>query len=61
MNKLWAVVAVIVVFCIIAAACSSSDDSSSSSKSGFYGSDGKYHNYVPEFGNDVNSWMAENW
>lgn len=35
--------------------------SSSRSSGGFVGSDGKYHSYVPEFGNDVNSWMAENW
>ena len=28
---------------------------------GFVGSDGKYHAYVPEFGDDVNNWMKENW
>ncbi len=35
--------------------------SSSDSKDGFIGSDGKYHEYVPEFGDDVNNWMEENW
>ena len=40
---------------------SSSSSSSSSNKGGFVGSDGKYHAYVPEFGDDVNNWMAENW
>ena len=28
---------------------------------GFVGSDGKYHEYIPEFGDDVNDWMEENW
>lgn len=28
---------------------------------GFVGSDGKYHEYIPEFGDDVNNWMEENW
>ena len=28
---------------------------------GFIGSDGEYHKYVPEFGDDVNDWMKENW
>ncbi|MBR5825841.1 MAG: hypothetical protein IKY78_02030 [Clostridia bacterium] len=47
----------------IANSCSGSSSSSSSSinKNGFVGSDGKYHAYVPEFGDDVNNWMAENW
>ena len=40
---------------------SSSISSSSGGKNGFIGSDGKYHAYVPEFGDDVNSWMEENW
>ena len=42
---------------------SSRSHSSSSNKNsgGFVGSDGKYHAYVPEFGDDVNNWMAENW
>lgn len=31
------------------------------SKDGFYGSDGEYHKYVPEFGDGVNNWMEENW
>lgn len=35
--------------------------SSSSSKKGFYGSDGEYHPYIPEFGDDVNDWMENNW
>ena len=34
---------------------------SNKNSNGFVGSDGKYHNYVPEFGDDVNNWMAENW
>lgn len=34
---------------------------SSSSKDGFIGSDGEFHEYIPEFGDDVNSWMKENW
>lgn len=34
---------------------------SSSSKKGFVGSDGEYHSYIPEFGDDVNKWMEENW
>ena len=36
-------------------------NSYNSNSSGFVGSDGEYHNYVPEFGDDVNNWMAENW
>lgn len=36
-------------------------DGSNSNSGGFVGSDGEYHNYVPEFGDDVNDWMAENW
>ena len=30
-------------------------------ENGFIGSDGEYHKYVPEFGDDVNDWMKENW
>ena len=37
------------------------DDDSDSSKNGFIGSDGEYHPYIPEFGEDVNNWMEENW
>lgn len=40
---------------------SSKSSSSSSKKDGFVGSDGEYHAYVPEFGDDVNNWMEENW
>lgn len=30
-------------------------------KDGFVGSDGKYHKYIPQFGDGVNNWMKENW
>ena len=44
------------------ALCNGSGSSSSSDgKNGFIGSDGKYHAYVPEFGDDVNNRMEENW
>lgn len=65
-----ALVAVIVIgaiclVCLIddAASSSSSKQSSSSQsdKGGFVGSDGEYHPYIPEFGDDVNNWMEENW
>ena len=39
----------------------SSNASDSEYKDGFIGSDGKYHEYIPEFGDDVNNWMEENW
>lgn len=45
----------------LANSSSGSSSSSSSGKNGFIGSDGKYHAYVPEFGDDVNNWMEENW
>ena len=37
------------------------NNSKTDSKDGFIGSDGKYHEYIPEFGDDVNNWMEENW
>ena len=55
---------IIIVSVFIFSMCSDSGSSSSrssSSKSGFVGSDGEYHSYVPEFGDDVNNWMEENW
>ncbi len=33
----------------------------SNDKNGFVGSDGKYHRYIPQFGDGVNNWMKENW
>ena len=38
-----------------------SSSNSNKNSQGFVGSDGEYHNYVPEFGDDVNNWMADNW
>ncbi len=65
MKKIISAIAIILIIasmCICFAGCSSSSSSSrSSKKSGFYGSDGEYHEYVPEYGDDVNNWMAENW
>lgn len=67
MNDKVKIIIVILVIAVIlgvcAASCSSGSSSSSSSggKNGFVGSDGKYHNYIPEFGDDVNSWFEENW
>lgn len=55
------IIAVLFYFATCGDSGSSSSRSSSSKKNGFVGSDGKYHAYVPEFGNDVNSWMEENW
>ncbi|MBR6694319.1 MAG: hypothetical protein IKL62_05170 [Clostridia bacterium] len=59
------IIAIIIIGLIILIASSVSDSSSSNSdnnsKDGFIGSDGKYHEYVPEFGDDVNNWMEENW
>lgn len=40
---------------------SGSSSNYDNSDRGFVGSDGKYHAYVPEFGDDVNNWMKENW
>ncbi len=50
-----------VILAIVCFANYISDQVGSSSKSGFVGSDGEYHAYVPEFGDDVNKWMEENW
>jgi amino acid transporter len=36
-------------------------ESENTNPGGFIGSDGEYHNYIPEFGDDVNNWMEENW
>ena len=33
----------------------------SGGKKGFYDSQGEYHAYIPEFGEDVNNWMENNW
>ena len=60
MKKLIAILCVS-IFALSLCACGSSSSSGSSSRQGFTGSDGKYHDYVPEFGNDVNEWMANNW
>ena len=62
MKKIIALLLVLVL-CLSLVACggSSSRRSSSSSKKGFVGSDGEYHSYIPEFGDDVNDWMANNW
>lgn len=40
---------------------SSRRSNNSSSDRGFVGSDGEYHSYIPEFGDDVNDWMKNNW
>ncbi len=40
---------------------SNSSSSSSGGKKGFYDSQGEYHAYIPEFGEDVNNWMENNW
>ena len=59
------IIAIIVVIGGIIASCTSGNSSSSggsnSGSKSFIGSDGKEHAYVPEFGDDVNNWMAENW
>ena len=55
------VVIIAIVVCVSSCSSSGKRSSSSSKKDGFYGSDGKYHEYVPEFGDDVNKWMEENW
>lgn len=64
-RKIFSAIAVILVVamcaCFVGCSSSSSRKSSSSKKDGFYGSDGKYHEYIPEFGDDVNNWLAENW
>ena len=53
----------VLVLCLTLVACgdSSSSSYSSDSKKGFVGSDGEYHAYIPEFGDDVNDWLANNW
>lgn len=53
----FAIIGLLVAFILIG----SDDKSNSNEKDGFWGSDGKYHNYIPEFGDDVNNWMEENW
>lgn len=61
-NPILAIVIVIVFIIIACASCGSSSGSNSGGSSGgFVGSDGKYHEYIPEFGDDVNNWMEENW
>ena len=68
-DTLIGIIALVVAAIFFFATCGGSGSSSSSKKSsskssssgGFVGSDGKYHAYVPEFGDDVNNWMAENW
>lgn len=42
-------------------ASSKKSKNNQSEENGFIGSDGKYHEYIPEFGDDVNDWMEENW
>ena len=62
MKKIIALLLVLVL-CLSLVACGGGSSSrySSSSKNGFVGSDGEYHPYIPEFGDDVNDWMADNW
>jgi len=67
-NKL-PIIVIVIIIAIIAIIVSgkgsssshSSNSNNNSNKGGFYGSDGKYHYYVPEFGDDVNNWMENNW
>lgn len=64
-KTIFIIVCIILVICGVIASCTSGNSSSgrksSSSSGSFVGSDGKEHAYVPEFGDDVNNWMAENW
>ena len=61
--KLVCVILTIMMLVVCFAGCggSSSPSYGSSNSGGFVGSDGEYHSYIPEFGDDVNNWMAENW
>lgn len=67
-KSLIAIALVVVMICALFTGCFSSSSSgssysgsSSSSKKGFVGSDGKYHEYNPNYSKEVNDWMAENW
>ena len=64
--KLVCVILAVMMLVVCFAGCggshsSGSHSSGSSNSGGFVGSDGEYHSYIPEFGDDVNNWMAENW
>lgn len=60
--KLVCVILAVLMLVVCFAGCGGSSHSYGSSNSGgFVGSDGEYHSYIPEFGDDVNNWMAENW
>lgn len=63
LKKVLCLLLAVLLVCTLCACIGSSSSSrrGSSSNKGFVGSDGVYHSYIPEFGNDVNSWMAENW
>lgn len=62
-------ISLLFVFCVsnffgmkfVSSADSYDDNDSNSDKNGFYGSDGEYQEYIPEFGDDVNNWMENNW
>ena len=61
------IIIILIVLAIVAIASGGSGSSKSSgsgssgNKGGFIGSDGEYHAYVPEFGDDVNNWVENNW
>ena len=61
--KLLCMTLVLIMLALCAVGCggSSRRSSSSSSNKGFVGSDGEYHQYIPEFGDDVNEWLKDNW
>lgn len=51
-----------VIYGIVDSGSGSKKHSENNNKeNGFVGSDGKYHPYIPEFGDDVNNWMKDNW
>ena len=63
--KLLCMTLVLIMLALCAVGCGGSSrrssSSSSSSNKGFVGSDGEYHQYIPEFGDDVNEWLKDNW
>ena len=62
--KLLCMTLVLIMLSLCAVGCGGSSrrsSSSSSSNKGFVGSDGEYHQYIPEFGDDVNEWLKDNW
>lgn len=62
-TKIIVIVVAIAVFIGFFAALAGflSDEMSRPKRNGFYGSDGEYHPYISEFGDDVNDWMEDNW